>query len=152
MGFLEKLKLLFKVQKPVGEISKAVKEVRKSKKWLHFTVTILGSLATTAGALSGIIPPVAQLIAVTVLQGAYNILRGADKADDNEVKGVLRTTEFWTTGLAELQKMIVVMQAGGVNPEWFAASSATIGALLAAGQNLASRKPADAKAALEEKK
>lgn len=141
MGLFEKLKLLLKVKKPAGEIVDAVAEAKKTKKWVHFTVTLLGTLLTTAGSLTGIIPPVYQVVAVTVLQALYNIIRGADKADNQAVVGTLRTTEFWLTALTEVQKGIVTTQMGGVNPDWLATSSTIIGMALAAGQNLAARAP-----------
>lgn len=141
MGFVEKIKLLFKVQKPAGEIVAAVKEAKKSKKWLHLSVVILGQLAATAGSLTGVIPPIAQLISVTVLQAAYNILRGADKADLAEVKGTFRTSEFWMTGLSEIQKSFVAFQTGGWYPEWMATAAAINGFALSLGQNLAARAP-----------
>jgi hypothetical protein len=141
MGLIEKLKLLIKIKKPVGEIVDAAKKAKETKKWLQFTVTLLGTLASTAAALTGVIPPQAQLIATTVLQALYNILRGAEKAESSDVKGTLRTTEFWMSGLTEVQKGLVSVQMGGINPEWMATSTALIGAALAFGQNLASRIP-----------
>lgn len=139
MGIVEKLKLLLKIKKPVSDVVDAVKEVKQTKKWVHFSVTLLGSLIATAGALTGVIPPQAQLIAVTVLQVIYNIVRGADKAEVPEIKGTLRTTEFWLTGLGELQKGFVAFQTGGWYPEWMASAATITGMALAAGQNLAAR-------------
>lgn len=139
MSLIEKIKLLFKVQGPITQISREVKDATKTRKWLHFTVTLLGILASTAATLTGVIPPQAQLIVTTVLQALYNIMRGIDKVDATEVKGTLRTTEFWLTALAEVQKGIVATQMGGVNPTWLAESSTIIGLALAAGQNLAGR-------------
>lgn len=141
MGFLAKIKLLFLIKKPAGELVDAIAEAKKTKKWVHFTVTALGVLLSTVLALNGFIPPQYSLIATTVLQALYNIIRGADKADNEQIKGTLRTTEFWTTGLSEIQKGIVSTQAGGINPEWLAMSSTIIGMALAAGQNLAARAP-----------
>jgi hypothetical protein len=143
MKLMEKLKLLFKIKKPAGDLIDAVQEAKKTKKWIHFTVTVIGILITTAGALTGYIPPQTQLIITTILQALYNIIRGADKADNETVKGTFRTTEFWMTGLTEIQKLIVVSQDNmfGINPEWLAMSSTLIGMALAFGQNLAARAP-----------
>lgn len=141
MSFIEKIKLLFKVKKPAGEIVDALQEAKKTKKWVHFTVTLLGILISTVAALAGVIPPQTQLIATTILQVIYNIVRGADKADNETIKGTLRTTEFYMTALTEMQKGIVMAQTGGINPEWFAMSSAIIGAALSFGQNLSARAP-----------
>lgn len=143
MSFLEKIKLLLKINKPAGEMLDAVAEAKKTKKWIHFTVTALGILISTAAALSGAIPPQVQLVVTTILQALYNIIRGADKADDEAVKGTLRTTEFWMTALTEVQKGIVATQMGGINPEWLAVSSTVIGLALSFGQNLAARAPID---------
>lgn len=141
MGLIAKLKLLFEIQKPFGEAVDAVAEAKKTKKWVHFTVTLLGVLLSTVLALNGVIPPQYALIATTALQALYNIIRGADKADNEDIKGTLRTTEFWTTGLTEIQKGIVAVQTGGVSAEWLTMSSTIIGMALAAGQNLAARAP-----------
>jgi len=139
MGLIEKLKLLFKVKKPVEDVIDAAKAASKTRKWFSFVVTLVGTLGTTAAALTGVIPPQAQLVAVTVLQSLYNILRGADKAETSEIKGTLRTTEFWLTGLSEIQKTFVAFQTGGWYPEWMATATTVTGMALAAGQNLASR-------------
>jgi hypothetical protein len=143
MGLIEKLKLLLKVKKPIGDVIDAAKEANKTKKWFSFVVTLVGTLATTAGALTGVIPPQAQLIAASVLQAIYNVIRGADKADQAEVKGTLRTTEFWLSGLTEVQKMFVALHTGGIDPVWMPTMTALVGAALAFGQNLAARAPAE---------
>ena len=141
MGLIEKLKLLMKVKKPIGDVIDAAKEANKTKKWFSFAVTVIGTLVTTAGALTGVIPPQAQLIGVSVLQAIYNVLRGLDKAEQTEIKGTLRTTEFWTSGLTEVQKMFVALHTGGIDPTWMPTMTALVGAALAFGQNLAARAP-----------
>lgn len=141
MTILSKIKLLFKIQKPANEIIDAVKQVKKTKKWVHFAVTILGTLLSTAAALGGAIPVTAQLVIVTVLQALYNIMRGLDKADDAEVRGTLVTTEFWMTGLSEIQKALLAAHDGGISAPWMTSLSSIVAATLAFGQNLAARKP-----------
>lgn len=142
MGAWKKLKLLFKIRKPASQVVSTVAEAgNKDRGWktLSFWVTLLGSLAATGTALTGVIPPPAQLVAVTVLTAFYNILRGLQKADSPEIKGTLRTTEFWLSALGEGQKALVAFQMGGIHPNWMASATATVGALLAAGQNLSAR-------------
>lgn len=139
LGFIAKIKLLFKMQKPLGELAKAGSEAKAGWKTLSFWVTFLGTLGSTAAALTGIIPAPAQLVITTVLQAVYNVLRGAQKMEDPSVKGLARTTEFWLTGLSEIQKGLVAFQAGGIQPEWHAAATTIVGMALAAGQNLAAR-------------
>lgn len=141
MGFIDKIKLLFKIKTPAGQIIDAVAEAKKTKKWFHFGVTLVGTLASTVACLQGVISPQLSVVLATVLQTIYNIVRGADKADNDEVKGTFRTTEFWLTALTELQKGIIATQTAGVNPDWLATSSTIIGMALAAGQNLAARAP-----------
>lgn len=142
MSLIQKLKLLIQIRKPAGEIADALQSVKKTKKYVAFAVTVLGSLITAVSALNGLIPPIYAIIATTALQAAYNIIRGLDKADSAEVKGTLRTTEFWMTGLNEVQKVFLATQTQGINPEWLAMSSTVVGMALAAGQNLAARTPA----------
>jgi len=141
MKLIDKLKLLFKVQKPAGEIVDAVAEVKKTKKWLHFTVTILGVALTTVGTLQGFVPPQTMLIVTSVLQAIYNVVRGADKADSTDVKGTFTTTEFWMSALTEAQKALVVAHDGGVSAPWIAGASSLVGFALSLGQNLAGRAP-----------
>ncbi len=101
MGFIEKIKLLFKIQKPAGEVVTAVQEVKKTRKWVHFTVTLIGVLMTTVAALADYISPQMQLIVSSLFQAVYNIMRGAEKSETNEVKGTFTTTEFWLSGFTE---------------------------------------------------
>ena len=145
MKFLEKIKLLFKIRKPAGEIVKQLKGVKRGWKTLAFWITLLGSGLSTVGALTGIIPPIAQLAATTALTVVYNILRGAKKQEEAGVRGPFRTTELLVTSLNEIQKGIVAAQAGGINPEWFtmahAISSMIAAAAAAAGQSMAAQQP-----------
>jgi hypothetical protein len=142
MKLLEKIKLLFKVKEPAGELIDTLKTAKTGWKTWGFWATLAGTLASTAAALSGVIPAQAQLVLTTGLQAIYNILRGASKADDPAVKGIFRTTEFWLSTLTEVQKGLVAVETGGINPEWMATATAIVGMALAAGQNLAARTPA----------
>lgn len=141
MGFIEKIKLLFKIQKPLGELAKAGKDVKSGWKTLKFWITFTATLGSTAAALTGLIPAPAQAVAVSIINGIYNILRGAEKMESSDTKGLATTTEFWLTALTEAQKGIVAMEVGGINPALMTSLSMGVGALLAAGQNLASRIP-----------
>lgn len=139
MGLIEKLKLLVKVRKPVGDVIEAAQTAKKTKKWFSFAITLIGTIGTTAGALAGVIPPQAQLIVTSVFQAIYNVLRGLEKAEGPEIKGTLRTTEFWMSGLTEAQKMFVALNTGGIDPVWMPTMTALVGAALSFGQNLAAR-------------
>lgn len=141
MKFLDKIKLLFKIQKPAGEVLDAVAEAKKTKKWIHFTVTILGVALTTAGTLTGFVPPQTMVIVTSILQAIYNIVRGADKADNSDIKGTVLTTEFWMSALTEAQKALVVAHDGGVSAAWITSATSLVGAALAFGQNLSARAP-----------
>lgn len=139
MGIISKLKLLFAIRKPLSELAENAKKVKSGWKTLAFWITLLGSLGSTAAALNGVIPPEIQLVVTTVLTALYNILRGLQKAEAPEVKGTFRTSELALTALAEIQKGIVAIQGGGINPEWLSSSSIIVAAALGAGQNLAAR-------------
>lgn len=142
MGLWEKIKLLFKIKGPAGDAVDAFKDAKKTKKWFHFAVTIIGVLATTVLALNGIIPPELQNIISSFLQALYNFIRGADKASDDEIKGTFRTTEFWLSGITEFQKAVVASKTGNVTPHWVALFGTILDmGALALGQNLSSRAP-----------
>jgi len=141
MGFIDKIKLLFKIQKPLGNLVQSAKDVKTGWKTIKFWVTFLGTLGATAAALTGIIPAQAQLIATTVLQALYNVLRGAEKMDSPTAKGIFTTTEFWLSALTEAQKALVVAETGGINPAWMTSATTLVGMALAAGQSLAAREP-----------
>jgi len=139
MQLLEKLKLLFKIRRPVGELFDQIKDIKRGYKTIAFWVTLIGSILSTAAALTGVIPAPVQLVVTTVLTAFYNILRGAQKMEETAVRGTFRSTEVWLTALGEIQKGIVATQAGGINPEWLATASTIVGMSLAAGQNLAAQ-------------
>lgn len=144
LGLFQKIKLLFKIQKPAGDFIKTVsgaKDEQRGWKTVGFWVTLVGTLSSTALALTGIIPAPAQLVVTTILQAAYNILRGAQSANSSTAKGTFTTTEFWLSTLTEIQKGLVAVETGGIHPQWMEAATAVVGATLAAGQNLAMRRP-----------
>jgi hypothetical protein len=139
MKLTTKIGLLMKIRKPVNGLIKTAQEAPDKYKQIGFWATLVGSLSSTVAAIAGYLPPEVAIIVTTLLTVAYNILRGAEKAERNEIKGTFRTTEFWLSAFAEVQKGIMAIQAGGVNPEWLAASSIAIGGALGVGQNLAAR-------------
>lgn len=141
MTFIDKIKLLFKSAKPVGEFVNQVKGARMKWKTIPFYVSIAGSLIGVIAALQGFIPATASVVITAVLTATYNILRGADKTDQVGVKPVLQTTEFWMGVGAILTNCIVTIQTAGVNPQWFTTALTIIGAAMAAGQNLAGNQP-----------
>ncbi len=140
MKFLDKLKLLFVVQKPAGEIMDAVAEAKKTKKWIHFGATVLGIAISASAAWSGYMSPTTATIVTSALNAIYNIVRGADKADNADVKGTFTTTELWLSVLNEAQSFIVAAHTGGVKAPWLDNFSALVNfGSLALGQNLSAR-------------
>jgi hypothetical protein len=148
MSLLKKLKLLFKIRKPTNQLIEQItnaKDDNRGWKTAGFWITTIGILVSTVSALTGIIPASTQIIIVTVLQAIYNILRGAQNAEMTSQKGIFKTTEFWTTVFAELQKALVVYQTAGVTPEMMSAATSVVAVSLAAGQNLSTRIPDNSK-------
>ena len=141
MGFIEKLKLLFKARQPATDLINEIKDIKAGWKTLPFWVTVLGTLIALVAAAQGVIPATASLVIITVLTAFYNILRGATKANTPGVKPVLQTTEFWLGVLSQISNAILALKGGGINPEWFTTAEAIIGAAMAAGQNLAAQQP-----------
>ena len=141
MGLIEKLKLLFKARQPLTDIITEVKGIKAGYKTVPFWVTLLGTLLALVGALQGVIPATAALVVTTTLTFAYNVLRGATKANVPGQKPVLKTTEFWIGVLGFLTTAITSLQAGGINPAWMTTAMSIIGMAMAAAQNLSGQQP-----------
>lgn len=139
MGLIEKLKLLLKVRQPATDLINEVKDIKSGWQTIPFWVTLLGTLISAVGALTGVIPATAALIIGTGLTAVYNVLRGAVKAESPTTKPILQTTEFWLSLGTELSNALVTFQNGAINPPWFATAQALIGACMAFGQNLAAQ-------------
>ncbi len=141
MGFMEKLKLLFKVRVPATDLINEVQAAKTGWKTIPFWITLIGTLLSFVAALKGIIPPTAALVVTTALTLFYNVLRGATKADVSGTKPIFQTTEFWIGVLSQVANAIVTLQTGGVNPQWLATTATIVAAAMAAGQNLAGQQP-----------
>lgn len=142
MKFLDKIKLLFKIQKPAGEVLDAVAEAKKTKKWIHFAATVLGIVATGIATWSGYMDPQIYVVVSSALNAIYNIVRGADKADNADVKGTFTTTELYLSAFTEAQKFVVVSHTGGAHYPWLDSLASFLNLVaLVLGQNLAARAP-----------
>lgn len=138
---IEKLKLLFKASKPVGEFVNQIKGARKKYKTIPFWITLSGSLISLIGALSGFIPATAAAIAIGVLNIFYNVLRGLDKGNQVGIKPPMRTTEFWLGIGALVSTQIVDWQTAGINNQTLITIQGFLGAAMAAAQSLAAHQP-----------
>jgi len=141
MGFIEKLKLLFKARQPAIDIINEVKEVKAGYKTVPFWITLIGSALSLVAALQGMVPASVSLVATTALTFFYNVLRGATKADTTAQKPLIQTTEFWLGVLGQVSAALVALKQGGVNPAWLTTASTAVGIAMAAGQNLAGQQP-----------
>lgn len=84
MGFVAKIKLLFKMKKPIGNLIEEATNVKSGWKTTEFYLTILSNLITIAGALNGIIDPKTAAIVLAVLNGLYTTLRTIAKSGTTE--------------------------------------------------------------------
>ena len=144
MSIMQKLVLAWKGRKVLASLSDAGKGFKK----ISFWVTLLGSLLSYMAALKELVPPTYALIITTVLTAAYNILRGMDKAvDDNPTKPWYRTTEDWLGIGAQIQNAIVTMQTGGVSTDFMLKMNTILTAAMMVGRDLAHVEPKDVLAA-----
>lgn len=82
MNLLSKLKLLWKVKKPVSNIAMEVSKMPKSGwRTTEFWLVIVSNLLTIAGALQGVIGAETAAVIVAVLNGIYGVLRTIAKKD-----------------------------------------------------------------------
>lgn len=144
MGLFSKLKMLFQIKKPLGDIADAVAEAKKTKKWVSFSLTVLSIIGASGAAIAGLVPPIYAIMIPAIANALYNVFRGADKADNVNIKGLFTTSEFYVTTGQEAQKILMLAQSNGIETSVvltaILASIASWGSL-AAGQNLASRVP-----------
>lgn len=143
MGIIEKIKLLFKASKPIGQFIGQVKGARMKYKTIPFWISLSGSGLSLIAALNGFIPVTAALIATAILTAAYNILRGLDKVNQEGIKPVLKTTEFWLGAGAIISAQLVNLQTAGISSGALVVAQTIIAAAMAAAQNLAAHQPSE---------
>lgn len=141
MKIIEKIKLLFKIRKPAGQLADQVKGIKRGWKKVSFWVSFLGTLLSVVAALSGVLTPYISLIINTTLTLFYNILRGLDKADEVGIRPIVQTTEFWQGAMGEASNAIVALHTGGIDPAWLHTAEMLIAMGMAAAQNLAAQQP-----------
>lgn len=139
MGFFSKIATLFKVRGPAQDLIGEIKTAQSGWKTIGFWVTLLGTLVSLVLSIKMIIPATAALVIISVLTAAYNVLRGAQKADTDTTRGVFRSTEFWLGVGGEVTKLVVALQAGGVNPAWLTSLSAMVATGMSIGQSLSAQ-------------
>lgn len=143
MGLFSKLKLLFLIQKPAGEVFDAVAEAKKTKKYWHLAATLLGMVVGSSALWASFLPPQYAIVITAAAVAAYTIARGADKADNEDVKGYFTSSEFYVQVAGALQACFIAMKAGGISPAWIDGALSMIAIAAGSGQNLAARAPLD---------
>lgn len=141
MSIVEKIKLLFKAAKPVGQFVDQIKGARMKYKTIPFWISIVGGLVAIVGSLQGFIPATTGVIVTASLGAAYNILRGLDKTGQVGVKPAIQSTEFWVGIGAILSASIIEVQTAGVNNDVLVAVQTGLGAIMAAAQSLGANQP-----------
>lgn len=141
MSLLDKIKLLVKVKDPAIQLISQIGGVGRGYKTFTFWFTVVGSLLALVGVLTGFLPGIVGLCITTGLTVIYNILRGLEKADQEGIRPVLKSTEFWVGFLNSIGNGIMALQTGGINAEWLTAAQSIIAAAIGMAQNLASHQP-----------
>lgn len=150
MGLIEKLKLLFKTAKPVGQYVDQIKGGKLKWKTIPFWVSTFGLGISIVAGFQGLIPATTAAIISGVLISGYNILRGLDKAGQEGVKPTLKSTEFWLGTLAILSTELMKVKAAGVDNEITSTISIGIATAMALAQNIGAQQPNDVKKMLEQ--
>ena len=143
MSLIEKIKLLFKIKDPALKLIDGVKQFKSGYKTVTFWATLLSGVLTLIGALKGFIPPEAALVVTAVLTAVYNFIRGFEKMDQNALRPVIQSTEFWVGVLGMISTAIMNIQTGGVNPAWLVSVQSAIAAAIAGAQALGNQMPKD---------
>lgn len=135
------LKFLWKIKEPATEVVGEMKEFKRGWKTFAFWISLIGNLATIAGASAGYIPPESALIINTILATVYNILRGVAKSEEEGVRPWYVTTESWLSIGTQLNNGILTLQHGGINPQWLVVSGIIINGITAMVRDLAHQQP-----------
>lgn len=137
MNVFQKLRALWEARKVVSQMG----EIKRGWKTLSFWITLLGNLLTLAGVLKGIIPALTALVVMTVLTAFYNILRGAQKSEEEGVRSWWKTTEFWMGVGTEISKAFIALQGGGISPAWMATLSTVLAGSMTIARDLSHKEP-----------
>lgn len=141
MTLIEKIKLLFKSVGPAGKFINQIKGAKLLFKTIPFWITTLSSAIALVASLQGFIPATTGVIIISVLTAAYNILRGLDKTNQEGVKPVLLSTEFWIGAAGILSTMIIDMQNAGISSQFLATVQTVLAGIMAAAQNIGANQP-----------
>jgi hypothetical protein len=141
MSLVEKIKLLFALRKPAGELAKEVKELKTGWKTASFWVSILGTIGTITALVVGYIPATTALIATTAITVLYNLARAIENAQMAGTTPWWQTTRFWVGVLGIVSAGLAALQQGGINPAWIEGSISFIAAVMAAAQSVGAQQP-----------
>lgn len=141
MSLWTKIKLLFQVKAPTEKLIDGIKDFKSGWKTIPFWITVVGSLTSIAAALKGVLPAEAFLVITTILGVIYNFIRGFEKVEQNAIRPMLLSTEFWVGTLTMAGNAITTLQTGGIDPQWLLTSQAIIAAAMAGAQQLGARTP-----------
>jgi hypothetical protein len=142
MGLIDKIKLLFAMKQPVGELVTEVQTIKAGYKTIGFWVTVFGTLVSVVASLTGFIPATLAVIISTSVTVIYNILRALQNANVEGVKPMFRSTRFWVGIGGILAAGIEALRAGGISAEWMTVATTVIAAVMAAAQSVGSNQPA----------
>ena len=143
MSFIDKIKIIMKGAKPVGEFVHQVQGAKLKFKTIPFWTTLITTLLTIAAAFNGVISGTTAILITAPLNAAYQLLRGFDKMDQNGVKPVLQSTEFWIGALGILSAAFLQVQQAGINNTFITGAIGFIGGVMAIAQNLGAIQPTD---------
>lgn len=138
MGLFAKIKAIWAARKVVTQMG----DIKRGWKTWKFWISLLGNIMALGLALKGLIPAMTALVAMTILTAGYNLLRGFEKIDEDNVKPVYQVTEFWLGIGTEIGKAVIALQGGGINPVWFSTLSAIVAAAMTIARDLAFKEPA----------
>lgn len=141
MTIFEKIKLLFKVQGPAGELVEELKTAKSSWKSPKFWVALLGTLGALTAGLTGILSPTASLFTSSGIAALYNIVKALEDSNQPFTSGLFVSTKFWLGTLAAAQGFFLAVKTGGVDPVWVESSLGALGLVMTFAQNLAAQQP-----------
>lgn len=141
MNLWSKIKLLWGAKDEVKAVVSDIETLPKGYKTWQFWLVFVGHLAALLAASQGMLDPQVALIANVVLAVLYNFLRGVVKSQAAGSRSWYLSTEFWLGMGVTLENGMMVLQQGGVNPQWLLTAHSILVGVMVYAQKLGYSQP-----------
>lgn len=141
MTLLEKIKLLMKIRKPVGQLVEEIEKSRDKYKTVQFWMSIVLIVSSIVASANGLIPPKIALILTITLGSIYNALRAMKNTQIEGVTPLLRSTRFWVGFASIVSAWLIALQDGGISSDSLKTAITIMGGVMTICQAIGLKQP-----------